>query len=109
MRGAITPLPQYAFMMWCSVKKSTITNLQWFIRSQGSSVSVSTRLRAGRPGFDSRQGLGDILLFTTASRPALQPTQPLKQWEPGFLSPDIKWPGRETDHSPPPNAEIMNS
>jgi hypothetical protein len=27
MRGAITPLPQYAFMVWCSVKKGTGTNL----------------------------------------------------------------------------------
>jgi hypothetical protein len=27
MRGAIHPLPQYAFMAWCSVKKSTGTTL----------------------------------------------------------------------------------
>jgi hypothetical protein len=27
MRGAILPLPQYAFMAWCSVKKSTGTAL----------------------------------------------------------------------------------
>jgi hypothetical protein len=27
MRGAINPLPQYAFMAWCSVKKSTVTTL----------------------------------------------------------------------------------
>jgi hypothetical protein len=30
-------------------------------------------------GFESRQGL-DIFLFTTASRPALEPIQPPIQW-----------------------------
>jgi len=32
-----------------------------------------TRLRAGRPGFDSRQGLG-LFVIATAFRPALGPT-----------------------------------
>jgi len=27
MSGAITPFPQYVFMAWCSVKKSTHTSL----------------------------------------------------------------------------------
>jgi hypothetical protein len=27
MRGAIPPLPKYAFMAWCSVKRSTGTTL----------------------------------------------------------------------------------
>jgi hypothetical protein len=31
MRGAIPPLPQYAFMAWCSVKKSTDTTLTFTI------------------------------------------------------------------------------
>jgi len=34
-------------------------------------------------GFDSRQGQG--LSFVTASRPALEPTQPSFQWVPGFF------------------------
>jgi hypothetical protein len=37
-------------------------------------------------GVDSRQRLG-IFLFTTASRPALGPTQPPLQWVPVALSP----------------------
>jgi hypothetical protein len=30
MSGAILPLPQYDFMEWCSVKKSTGTTLLYF-------------------------------------------------------------------------------
>jgi hypothetical protein len=59
-------------------------------------------------GFESRQGLG-IYLFTTASRPALGPTQPPVQWVTGALSLEIKRPERETDHSPPPSAEVKNA
>jgi hypothetical protein len=55
-------------------------------------------------GFDSRRGPG-IFLFTTASRAALGPTQPLIQWVPGVLSLGLKRPGRETDHSPPSSTE----
>jgi hypothetical protein len=45
--------------------------------------------------FDSRRGLG-IFLFTTASRPALGPTQPPIQWVPGALSLGVKRSGRGT-------------
>jgi hypothetical protein len=31
MRGAISPLPQYAFMAWCSVKKDTVTTLPFLL------------------------------------------------------------------------------
>jgi hypothetical protein len=56
-------------------------------------------------GFESTQRLG-ILLFTTASRPALGPNQPPIQWVPGAFSPGVKRPGREADHSPPSTAEV---
>jgi hypothetical protein len=56
-------------------------------------------------GFDSRLGLG-IFLFTVASKTALGPTQPSIQWVPGALSLGVKWPGRETVHSPPSGAEV---
>jgi len=39
----------------------------------GSSVSIDTRPRDGRPGFNSRQG--QRWNFATASRPAMGPTQ----------------------------------
>jgi hypothetical protein len=44
------------------------------------------------PGFKSRQGLG-ILLYTTTSRTALEPTQPPIQWVLGALSLGVKRPG----------------
>jgi hypothetical protein len=59
-------------------------------------------------GFDYRQGLG-ISLFTTASRPALGPTQPPIQWVPGDLALGVKRPGREADHSLPSSAEVENA
>jgi hypothetical protein len=48
-------------------------------------------------GFDFRQVLG---IFTTASRPALGPTQPPILWVPRALSLGVKRPGRKADHSP---------
>jgi hypothetical protein len=59
-------------------------------------------------GFDSQQGL-EIFLFTTASIPALEPTQPPIQWVPGALSLGVKRPGREADYSSPYNAEVKNA
>jgi hypothetical protein len=53
--------------------------------------------------FESRLG---ILLFTTASKLALGPTQTPIQWIPGVLFLRIKRPGREADHSPPFSAEF---
>jgi hypothetical protein len=45
---------------------------------------------------------------STTSRPNLGLTQPPIQWVPGALSPGVKRPGREADHSPPSSAEVKN-
>jgi hypothetical protein len=68
------------------------------IRAQpGNSVSIVTRLMAGRP-FPAEAG---IFLFATASRPALGPVKPPIQ-----LSAGVTWSGREFDHLPPSNDDF---
>jgi hypothetical protein len=71
------------------------------MKSRGNSVSIVTRVRAGRPGIDSLSGLGSFQL-ATASKPSLGATRSLTQWISEVLSPGVKGTGREVDHSPPP-------
>jgi hypothetical protein len=73
-----------------------------------SVVGIPTTLRAGRPlaGRSSSPGCVKNFLFSTSSRPALGSAQPPIQWLPGALSPGVKRPGREGDHSLPPSAEV---
>jgi hypothetical protein len=53
--------------------------------------------------------LGGIIkvlnIIYVTSRPVLWPTQPPIQWIPETLSPGVKRPGREADHSPPSSAD----
>jgi hypothetical protein len=49
-----------------------------------------------------------IFLFTTAYRPALEPTQPPIQCVPGNFTPWVKRPGREADHLSPSSAKVKN-
>jgi hypothetical protein len=49
-----------------------------------------------------------FFLFSTASRPALVPTQTAIQWVPGALSSAVKVPLCESDHSPPSSAEVKS-
>jgi hypothetical protein len=78
--------------------------------NRDSSVSIATGYSLEDRGsrFHSRRGLG-IFLFTTESKTALGSTQPPIQWVPGALSLEVKWPGREADHSPPSSAEVKNA
>jgi hypothetical protein len=82
--------------MKCAIGKCTVMN----VTSRDSSVGIALDY-----GLDDRRGLG-IFLFTTASRTALEPTQPPIQWVPGAISLGLKRPGREADHSPPRSAEV---
>lgn len=71
--------------------------------SRDSSVGIATRLRAGRPRFDSRQGQEIFFLISVTSRPALEPTQPPIEWVSR-----VKLPEREADHSSLCSAEVKN-
>jgi hypothetical protein len=63
-------------------------------------------------GLDGR-GVGVWVLvgsriFSTSSRPGLRPTQPPIWCVPRALSPRVKRPGQEADHSPPSSAEVKH-
>jgi hypothetical protein len=68
-------------------------------------------LRAAWSGFGggvhSLRGRG--ILFSTASRTALRPTQSPIQWVLVSFFPREKRPGREADQSPPSSAEVKNA
>jgi hypothetical protein len=82
-------------------------NISTFPTSEPNYINrYSDGLRASRPGFDCRRG--KIFLFSIASRMALRPTKPPIRRVPGEISPGIKWPGREADHSPPSTANVKN-
>jgi len=66
--------------------------------------SVATGWMIGVLRLDYRRELG-IFLFTTASRTAVEPTQPPIQWVLGALSLEVKRPGREADHSLVPRSK----
>jgi hypothetical protein len=48
----------------------------------------------------------EIYLFSTTSRLALEPAQPLLQWIPGALSLEVKQPGHEADYSVPSSPKL---
>jgi hypothetical protein len=68
------------------------------IRGGGSGWTIGIRLPAGAV----------MLLFATASRPALWSTQPRIQCVPWALFSGVKRMGREADHSPISSDEIKN-
>jgi hypothetical protein len=75
--------------------------------SRDSSVSIVTRLRVGQPELDFRPGLRCFSLrysvqTGSGAHPALSQLVPR-------VSPWVKRPGREADHSPPPSAEVKNA
>jgi hypothetical protein len=57
-------------------------------------------------GWSSSPSGVKYFLFSMLSRLALRPTEHPIQWVPGALSPGIKQPGREADHSPSTIAQV---
>jgi hypothetical protein len=80
------------------------------ILSRVSAVGIATGYELdGRGVRSSSPGREKNFLFSTSSRPALGSTQPPVQWVPGALSPEVKRPGREADHSPRTSAEVKKN
>jgi hypothetical protein len=73
--------------------------------SRDSVVGIATGYGLDEGGVGVRVPVGSRI-FSTSSRPVPGPTQPPIQWVPGALSPGVKRPGREADHSPPTTVEI---
>jgi hypothetical protein len=76
----------------------------------GQHSQYSDWLRAGQQrGGGSRPSRVKNFHFSTSSKPVLGPTQPPIQRVLGDLSPGLKWPGHETDHSPPTSADVTKT
>jgi hypothetical protein len=52
--------------------------------------------------------IDDLIKKSSLSRPALRPTQPPEQWDPGSFPRSKALLGRDADHSPSSSAEIKN-
>jgi hypothetical protein len=77
----------------------------WRYKEQGQRSLYNDWLRAGRPrGRSSSPGAGKNFHFSMSSRPTMGPTQPPIEWVPGAISPGVKRPGSEADHSRPTSA-----
>ena len=68
----------------------------------GFSVSIISSIKC-------RHKMSVYIFSPKTSRLALGPTHPPLHWVPGALYPEVKWPGREVDHSPPSSAEVRNA
>jgi len=66
-----------------------------------------TRLRAERSGIRIRSRIGDFYLLLNVQTGPMANTASYSM-DSGVLSPGIKRPGRDIDHSPPFIAEIKN-
>jgi hypothetical protein len=96
----------YVYICYQTVRRINIYITTW--SGAGIAQWCSAGLRAGWSGFRVPVGARHFF-FTTASRPALGPTQPHVQWVPEALSLEVKRPGRGADYSPKSSAEIKNA
>jgi hypothetical protein len=99
MHGVILPLTHTT--SWRGIRLST-RKLE-----PGSSVSIVSWLRTGRPEFDPQQRQR-IFPLTSAYRPARSGAHPASYTvgTGGSFPGDKERPGRDTDHSPPSSAEV---
>jgi hypothetical protein len=79
-------------------------------RNGDSAVGIATGYGLGDRGVGVKSpGRVKNFLFYTSSTLAVGPTELPIQWVSRALSPGVKRPGREPDHSPPTNAKIKKT
>jgi hypothetical protein len=82
-----------------------------FVESWNSSIGIATGYGLDDKGIGVRVPVG-ARIFPSPCRPDRLwglPTQPPIQWVWGMLSPGVKLPERQTDHSPPTSAEVKKT
>jgi hypothetical protein len=77
--------------------------------SRDSSVGIATGYEPYKRGRSSSPNRVKNFHFSTSSSPAMGSTQPPIQWVPVALSPGVKQPRGETDHTPPISAEVRKT
>jgi hypothetical protein len=78
--------------------------------NRDSVVGIATGYGLDKPrGRSLSPGRVKNFLFSMSFRPTLGSTQPPIHWVPGALSPGVKRPEREADHSPPASAEVKKT
>jgi hypothetical protein len=87
----------------CRKKCAVCCSLSVFTASQQLATDSRPRDQSSRPCWDK------TFLLSTSSRPILGLTHLPIQWVSASLSPAVKWPGCEADHSPPISAEVNNT
>jgi hypothetical protein len=76
--------------------------------SRDSVVGTATGYGLDDLGVGVQVPVGSRIFSSPRRALALGPTKPSIQWIPGALSPGVKRPRREADHSPPTSAEAKN-
>jgi hypothetical protein len=80
------------------------------MRSRDSAVGIATGYWLDDRKFGVRVLVGSGIFSSTPSPDwLLGPTQPPNLWVPGALSPGVKRPRRQADHSPPTSAEVKKT
>jgi hypothetical protein len=76
------------------------------MRESGLLSRYNDALRAARSGSNSRRSKDFSLLHSVSTGSGTQPIFHIM--DTGVSFPELKWPRRETHHSPPSGAEVKN-
>jgi hypothetical protein len=85
---------------------TTSVNDAWDFGGSGDETACSRDSAVGMATGYGPDNIGAGRAFSTSSRPVLGPTHPPIQWMPEAISPGVKRPEREGDHSPPTSAKV---